>query len=342
MPLTGIIALEGADSSGKTTLARYLRDRYNARYLHNTTVADIWCWHVGAARRASRIGRDELIVVDRHWLSELVYGPVFRGQPRYDVGARCLDRVYRRFGAVTVLCAPSDQREQEARWQRDRASGKFEHFDRVREVIQLYADLRHGNVAHPGDAYLDQLIRFQDFSHRDDVVLYDIDVMNPPKGAARALAKLKELQKTVIPYLGDNLAGRIDEAGRSVVLVGEEVSPRCATQPPRIPRWPFVDRDTRLTAATWLNEAIHRLALREDNLVFTNARQMFNDDGDYLPLLAERHLGARFIALGRVAGERLRHLGVRHKLVPHPQWHRRFCHGEGVEGYAERLREALR
>src|ERR1041385_7985183 len=136
----GIVVIEGADASGKTTLASVLVDRYGASYLHSTVRKEIWRWHVGALRLAVRRSRDQLVVLDRLWLSELVYGSVFRGGPAYDVGARCLDRVLRRFGAVTVLCAPRDLEAQEKRWRDGRAAGKHEHFDRVKEVITLCAD----------------------------------------------------------------------------------------------------------------------------------------------------------------------------------------------------------
>jgi hypothetical protein len=106
-PPVGIVVLEGADASGKTTLARHLVDRYGARYLHSTRRREVWRWHLGALRWAVRESASRLVVLDRLWLSEQVYGQVFRGGPAYDLGARCLDRVLLRYGAVTVLCVPS-------------------------------------------------------------------------------------------------------------------------------------------------------------------------------------------------------------------------------------------
>lgn len=343
----GIILLEGADSSGKSTLAHHFVDRYGARYLHSTVRKDIWRYHVGALRMAVRYSQDGLVVMDRHWISELVYASVFRGGPAYDVGARCFDRVLRRHGALIVLCSPSDQLRQERRWADGRAAGKHEHFSRVREVIQLYADLRHGNVGHPGDLYLDQLIRFQDFTARDDVMVYDLDENEGARGvigfSRRAIARLEFLQKASLPRVGHNLVGRTDEdASRSVLFVGEAPSPATKNWPSRWPVWPWFDHDHHASAATWLNRAIHHLALREDRLLFTNAE----GDYDYLPMLlslSEESPSDRVIALGERAHARVRALGGRCRVIPHPGWHRRFKYGEGPEGYAEvYLKEVLR
>lgn len=338
MALRGIILLEGADSSGKSTLARYLVEKHGARYLHSTVRREIWRFHVGALRRAVRLAHEQLVVLDRHWLSELVYGRVFRGGSAYDVGARCLDRVLRRHGALTVLCVPADARAQEERWRRERDAGKHEHFDRVREVISLYAELAHGNLAYPGGGYLDQLVRFQDFTARDDVVVYDLDAYRGPRGIAafarQALQQLEYLQRHVVPVRGDNLVGRVSHRG--CLLVGEGPSPWCDRNP-HVPRWPWCDRDDHLSAATWLNRAVHHLALREDRLAFTNVEGDFS----YLPELLWHHEGSRVVALGNVAYRRIRDLGGTAEMVVHPSHHRRFNHADGPEGYARLLREAM-
>lgn len=341
----GIVLLEGADSSGKTTLARYFVEKYNASYLHSTIRKEIWRWHVGAIRLAIRRSRDRLVVLDRLWLSELVYGAVFRGGPAYDVGARCLDRVLRRFGAVTVLCAPRDLEAQERRWTDGRAAGKHEHFNKVREVIASYADLRDGNVAHGGHGYLDQLIRYGDFTHRDDVLVYDLD-KHPTRQhlatfAGRVVERANFLRDPSRVEGGDNLAGRIGEDRRGFLLVGEEVSPRCRTFGPRIPRWPFCDDDRVLGSATWLNRALHAEYAREDRFEITNA---YADD-DRLPDLLRSVQGSTsltVIALGKRAAARVRELGCDGaREVPHPQWHRRFHYRDGPEGYGKILREAM-
>lgn len=335
----GILVLEGGDSAGKTTLARYLAERHAARVLHSTVRKDCWRWHLGALRLAARLAQTQLVVLDRHFLSELVYGCVFRDGPQYDVGARCFDRVLRRVGAVYVLCAPADQERQVARWEADRVAGKREHFDRVREVLATYADLRYGNLARPGDGYLDQLIRFGDFTLRDDVRVYDLDVHGRDLGAftGKLLHQLKRVQRQVRP--GVTCSGRATEGW---LLVGERLSPRYPKD--LLPPWPWCDHERNLSAATWLNRALHHLGVSEERLVFVNA---LDHPGDLEVLTASSRL--KPIALGGVALDALTRVGRSNpqvwenlRSVPHPQWHRRFRHGEGPEGYAELLKEAMR
>ncbi|HXJ66860.1 MAG TPA: hypothetical protein VNN79_24145, partial [Actinomycetota bacterium] len=205
--------------------------------------------------------------------------------------------------------------------------------------IQLYADLRHGNVAHPGDGYLDQLIRYQDFAERDDVLIYDMDMYNGARGIAafeKILgARLEAIRARLILNRGANLVGRLDARRSGFLLVGEAPSPRSAGY--ASPDWPWCDRDDRVSSATWLNQAIHRLALREDRLSFTNADGDFN----YLPELLWDQPQLRVIALGDVAYRRVTKLGGTATRVGHPQHHRRFHHGDGPAGYARILREAM-
>lgn len=335
----GIILLEGADSAGKTTLARHLAGRYGALNLHSTVRRETYRWHVGALRWAIRAAATRLVVLDRLWISELVYGPIFRGGPTYDVGARCVDRMLRRFGALTIMCVPEDQEAQVRRWEAGRAAGKREHFDRVREVVARYADLYHGNVAHPGGNYVDQLIRFGDFVTRDDVIRYDLDRWDGERGierfARQAVHYLERLGAAVEPD-GPNLAGR---AATGWLFVGEAPRPMPRPGAAALPAWPFCDDDARDSSATWLNRALHRLSIREDRLVFVNARC---PDDDRLPSLLTKRSGLRPVALGRVAEARLVELGCREfGYVDHPQYARRFQRRAGIAGYAERLHGAM-
>ena len=286
----GIILLEGADSSGKTTLANYFRERYGARYIHGSLYKDPWLWHVTAIRRAARLAKNELVVIDRNWISHLVYGKIFDNQ-RYNIGARCLDRALRRYGALTILCVPSDQHDQAARWERNRAAGKREHFNRVREVIALYADLAFGNIARPGDGYLDQLIRFGDFSLRDDVIRYDLDTMGSrlDRFASNALRHLRWLNKAIIPDYGDSLTGRICNRN-GVLFIGYGTPDNT-----KWPNWPWLQRDNEDNGYTFFNRAIHSLALREDSIEYTNIKA--GGKFDYESSLLERDRYRKIIVI---------------------------------------------
>lgn len=339
----GIILLEGSDSSGKSTLAHHFVERYGARYLHPVIRKQIYRWHLGALRYALRLADAELVVLDRLWHSEQAYGTAFhdapRGPPQYTIAARCFDRVLLR-NAVTVLCAPRDMRRQERRWHDGRKAGKHEHFDRVREVIQLYADLRFGNVAHPGDGYLDQLIRFGDYTKRSDVMVYDVDEDGPEMDvfAERILLRLQLLRSTQWqPGLISRNQNYVGHLAAAKSLVVGEATP--AGYPPGWPKWPWMWNDDPLTGATLLNQALQKIAHREETAVWTNSHD-FGDLPGLLRICTDR--GIRVITLGGRPVHRVRKLGFQVRTELHkPQQDRRFAPYEH-EIFARELGEALR
>lgn len=82
-----IYILEGADGTGKTTLARKILDKTNGHYLHSTydRYWDIQDYHQQIAESAISLDIYQDVVIDRWALSELIYGNVFREGPSYNV-----------------------------------------------------------------------------------------------------------------------------------------------------------------------------------------------------------------------------------------------------------------
>ncbi len=79
--LTGyeVIVLEGCDGTGKTTLAGFLRDRHGYTVIHCGRTPD--GTDLGGRYRQI-LGTPGRIVLDRSFVSELVYGPLFHGHSR--------------------------------------------------------------------------------------------------------------------------------------------------------------------------------------------------------------------------------------------------------------------
>lgn len=81
------IILEGPDCVGKTTLGRFLTAHFNAFYYHATAKGKLVDAMMDYQSNIldnveSAIDREQAVVLDRHWPSETVYGPVFRpGNP---------------------------------------------------------------------------------------------------------------------------------------------------------------------------------------------------------------------------------------------------------------------
>jgi hypothetical protein len=181
-----IILLEGADGSGKTTLALDLKNRFGARVMHGRVWKKMGRWHAGIMRRAVRLAEaGELVVLDRHWVSEHVYGPIFRGGPAYgDDVASCYDRTIRMGGAV-VLCSPRDVARHLKEFERLKAA-RGEKFARINEVVLAYRSLASGDMHWTGGDYLGQYIRHGDFLENGGVLYDRFTYHSPIRPAAGA------------------------------------------------------------------------------------------------------------------------------------------------------------
>lgn len=335
----GIIVLDGADATGKTTLANHFREAYGAKYLHLRVHSKMWKWHLAAVDRAARLADDHLVVIDRLWLSEQAYGQTFRGGPAYDLGARCLDRVLQRYGALNVVCVRRNLTEHLAEFEKLKTT-RPEKFDAIRDVAVLYYDLVHGNVGHAGDTYLDQLIRWGDYTKRTDVAAYDLDLMRNVPGrldrvANQLLANLRMYRDwsgcDELTYANQNVVG--SPARAKYLFVGEAVTPNHGS---RLPLWPFVS-DDRLNSATWLNRALHAIKFDETAALWTNAES----PDPQLKRLLDQYPGLRIITFGLVAAAAVHQTGRKaYRALRHPQWERRF-NQHNLIGYAQRIQEAL-
>jgi hypothetical protein len=348
----GLLVMEGADLTGKTTLAQALCRRHGGLYVHHGVYDDPWTAHLQSVKRVVAEAQERLVVLDRLWLSEQVYGQAYRGGPAYDLGARCLDRVLQRFGAVTVLCVREDLSAHVADFRRGRDEGRAEYPRDVAEAARLYYDLARGNVAQGGDTYLDQLVRAGGYSKRRDVIIYDWTRWTDP-------SSFEALQEMVLVRLEQQFINRpvtLRDPGRAnyvgslrprVLVVGDDLSSRAPSP------WPWVWGDD-LSAATWLNRALHALRADESDLGFTNV----NADDQWVDEVMGWGCVERVVLLGERAAEWWARQALicstdewrralrtvledgNVAMLPHPQWHRRFRHGDPGE-YVRWLGEAL-
>jgi thymidylate kinase len=111
-----IIILEGPDGAGKTTLAETLRQRLQSDHMtqivkhgpYTNLVAEELC-KIYFRSMTQALTYNDHVIMDRSWLSEPVYGSVYRGGAnRVDMPRkRMLERVALARGAVVVQCQPS-------------------------------------------------------------------------------------------------------------------------------------------------------------------------------------------------------------------------------------------
>jgi len=344
----GIVVLDGADSAGKTTLARHLVEEYGARYLHTGLSDDVWRLHMVTYRRAAQLAaRGNLVVVDRHWMSECTYGQIYRGASAYPVAARCIDRLWLRAAAVHVICAPQDIDRHVA----DHAAmvkKRYEYVTEIRQLAQVYYAAAYGGTfgfAVEGDDYFARQTRLWPWTDWPHVLAYDRyqDGRDVPGYAVKLLDVLAGCWQRQHPLGLDpgtsNFAGHWATA--RWLIVGEAPTPR----PEREDRaFPFVDRCTNDSAATWLNRALHALDYPEATLLWADAYAEPDDaqPARELETLAEDERAANLpaIALGGRAERALRNLGWSDvRPVPHPHYDR---DSGQYAAFTTKLSEALR
>jgi hypothetical protein len=105
-----LIIVEGPDASGKTTLAKFIARKHNGLYVHMsghkeyhpimTTYHRDWLdnieWNVKST--------GSLVVLDRTWLSELIYGSIFRPNAPLFPFQEFQERIML-MGGLYIICA---------------------------------------------------------------------------------------------------------------------------------------------------------------------------------------------------------------------------------------------
>ena len=88
-----MIITEGCDGTGKTVLAKAISAKFGGEYIHSPgPVGDLGDWILGYTLAPLSYAK---AVFDRFYFSELVYGPIFRGQVAFtrDTQAFYLGRI---------------------------------------------------------------------------------------------------------------------------------------------------------------------------------------------------------------------------------------------------------
>jgi thymidylate kinase len=95
-----VVALEGCDGTGKTTLADALATRYGHTVVHSGRTPD---GEDLVGRYREILATPGKIVLDRCFMSELVYGPLYHGRSRISLSAASsLARIVAARGGVIV------------------------------------------------------------------------------------------------------------------------------------------------------------------------------------------------------------------------------------------------
>lgn len=145
----GLIILDGPDGCGKTTLAEYFVEHHGAHYIHSTWSEDLETrmgeYMERTALVAAEISKNQLVVMDRHWLSELVYADVYRGGSTR--GAMHIDMHVLLTGVnrgALVCCLPKNLRASMQHFASLKDS-RTEMYTDISEVLLAYEALWEGS-----------------------------------------------------------------------------------------------------------------------------------------------------------------------------------------------------
>ena len=153
-PIRGVIVIEGCDGTGKTTLANALVDSFGAHYIHlsyHEGVEAMWAVQLQALTIAQAKMHHQLVVIDRHWASENVYGAVFRNSTAMADHAKIMDGYFRKLKAINILCLLSSPERNEELHRRNREK-REEMYSSILGVAERYHALWHGHDFNGGAA----------------------------------------------------------------------------------------------------------------------------------------------------------------------------------------------
>jgi thymidylate kinase len=140
-----ILILEGPDGAGKTTLAETLRQRFQGNGMVHivkhgpyTGVESEHLCRIYFRAMSPALTFDDTVIMDRSWISEPIYGEVYRnGQNRIDLPRkRMLERVALSRGAVVIHCQPDFETCAETFEKRP----DEEYLDDISQLEQVYEE----------------------------------------------------------------------------------------------------------------------------------------------------------------------------------------------------------
>lgn len=176
--LRGIVYIDGPDATGKTTLARYLVEHFGAEYFHGEArwFDKMHYYHLALLRKAVKAAESTLVVLDRHWMSEVIYASVYRNGPKFKHSARMFDRILMSANCVNVIAIPVSGNPDEVNERFNVIAKKRDELyktdGRMRDVAQGYINLAH--KSHHGLHY--------GMFGRPDTLVYDMEIWNGDPG----------------------------------------------------------------------------------------------------------------------------------------------------------------
>lgn len=140
--MKGIIIIEGADGSGKSSLAkRILNDNGNGIYLHAEYrfKNNIPLYHLALLKKALKFSKKTLVIIDRLHISEYIYAKVFRNGTKWPFHLKNFNRICKHMNIPIIVCIP-EKVERGVEWFNENKDKREELYDNMRKVTQEYID----------------------------------------------------------------------------------------------------------------------------------------------------------------------------------------------------------
>ena len=141
--IKGIVILDGPDASGKTTLANKLIElNYGKGVILHATYRfkdKIPTYHAAILRKAYKLSKKTLVIIDRFHVSEYIYAKVFRGGTKWPEQLPIFNQICKSLNIPIIICIPSSL-EQGISWFEKTKEQRYEMFDDMKEIIKEYID----------------------------------------------------------------------------------------------------------------------------------------------------------------------------------------------------------
>lgn len=139
--IKGVVILDGPDASGKTTLAEKLIElnNGNGEILHATYrfKNKIPTYHGALLRKAYRLSKSKLVILDRLHISEYIYAKVFRDGHTWNWQIPVFNQICKELNIPIIICIPSSV-ERGIEWFEQTKNTRYEMFDDMSKVIEEY------------------------------------------------------------------------------------------------------------------------------------------------------------------------------------------------------------
>lgn len=175
-----IIVLEGPDGTGKTTLAKKFIECCGASYLHLTYRCkerhDLYLKAAFNHCIDKIVSTRKPIILDRWWISEMIYAEVFRNGTKWPQLGRELHLKLMQAGGCYVFCLPVSTKDYLERFDNLKKT-RAEMFDSVTDLLKLYNDTFYCGSMLKNDNYLN-IVSNRGLMHKDCAYKYSFEELN--------------------------------------------------------------------------------------------------------------------------------------------------------------------